>query len=98
MAPPPPIEKIKYNNCLDIMETFRYCIKTTHETQSNITSIQKNYLHPIYYPVNELKECVAFRRFETNQPIKINITDKMNTEIYYMTTYDRNKNELHLQL
>ena len=97
--PPPPIEKIKYENCLDIVNTLQNCMKSSNISNTkNIVSIQKKYTHPIYYPANELKQCVAFDRFQSNEKIKINISDKMNTQIYYTVTCDKANQNIHLQL
>jgi hypothetical protein len=98
MAPPPPTEEIKTKICLDIIETLDACMKTTHSTQSNMTSIQKNYAYSIYYPVSELKKCVPFERYEKTLKIHVNIEEKMNTQLYYVASYQRANHQLHLQL
>lgn len=98
--PPIPISTIKNNNCIDIIKTMELCIESTIKTRANLISMQKNYAHPIYYPVEELKECVSFNRFinKPEKPLNIDITDKMNTQIYYTVTYNAEQNKMHLQL
>jgi hypothetical protein len=96
------ISTIKNNNCIDIIKTMEMCINSTIESKSNMVSMQKNYLHPIYYPVDELKECVSFNRFiikpVNGKKLNVGITDKMNTQLYYTVTYNIEHNNINLQL
>lgn len=98
MPPPPPTEEIKTKICLDIIETLDACMKNTLSTQSNMTSIQKNYLYSIYYPASELKKCVPFERYENSRNIQVNIQEKMNTDLHYVASYHIANHSFHLQL
>jgi hypothetical protein len=98
MPPPPPISVIKNNNCFDMVQIMKNCMKTAMNLNVNVISMQKNYAHPIYYPIEEIRECVFLNRFETKEKIKVDITDKMNTQIHYTVTYDNINNKIHLQL
>jgi hypothetical protein len=60
---PPSFATISYQHCVDIVDSLKQCIIKAKNSHSNTTSIQKDYKHLIYYPENELKNCVVYKQF-----------------------------------
>ena len=98
MAPPPPISVIQMNNCFDIVHIMKKCINTATKTNANLISLQKNYMHSIYYPAEDLKKCGEFNSFEMNHNINVEIIDKINTQLYYTSVYDNVHKKMYLHL
>lgn len=99
MAPPPPISVIQTNNCFDIVHMMKKCINIATKTNTNLISLQKNYIHSIYYPAEDLKKCGEFNKFQTNNShIHMEIIEKTNTHLYYTSVYDHVHQKIYLHL
>lgn len=96
--PPPHISVIQNNICFDIVNAMNKCIHTATETNANVVSLQKNYIHSIYYPIQYLKKCGEFISFEKNNIINIEIIDKKNTQMNYTTIYHHTDKKIFLHL
>jgi hypothetical protein len=100
-TPPPPIEKIKNNNCLDIIKTINLCMTgsqmLTEDHGIESIKIKKIYQHPIFYSSNDLNECIHYQKFQKNN-INVDITEKMNTQLHYTVICKKDNQKIHVIL
>lgn len=96
---PPSYSTISYDQCIDIVDSLKQCITKAKYADSNSTTIQKNYKYLIYYPEEELKNCVMYKQFlSNNKNLNIIVKDKTNIHTHYNIYYNKNKQILNLEL
>jgi hypothetical protein len=95
----PSFATISNDHCIDIVESLKHCITKATNSDSNTTSIQKDYKHLIYYPEYELNKCVAYKEFLLNHKnLNIVVKDKTNIHRHYNVHYDKSKQSLNIEL